>query len=98
VSAAALTWEQFRFERKLFWRNPTAAFFNFVLPLLLLFLIATAFSSEGDELDTLIPGVAGMSVMATTFTSPTCSSTAARRASSSASAARPCRRPPTWAG
>ena len=68
MSAAALTWEQFRFERKLFWRNPTAAFFNFVLPLLLLFLIATAFASEGDELDVLIPGVAGMSVMATTFT------------------------------
>jgi ABC-2 type transport system permease protein len=68
MSAAALTWEQFRFERKLFWRNPTAAFFNFVLPLLLLFLIATAFSSEGEELDTLIPGIAGMSVMATTFT------------------------------
>ncbi len=68
MSTAALTWEQFRFERKLFWRNPTAAFFNFVLPLLLLFLVATAFASEGDELDILIPGVAGMSVMATTFT------------------------------
>ncbi len=68
MSPAALTWEQFRFERKLFWRNPTAAFFNFVLPLLLLLLIATAFASEGDELDVLIPGVAGMSVMATTFT------------------------------
>ena len=68
MSPAALAWEQFRFERKLFWRNPTAAFFNFVLPLLLLVLVATAFSSEGDELDVLIPGVAGMSVMATTFT------------------------------
>ena len=39
-----------------------------MLPLLLLFLVATAFASEGDELDILIPGVAGMSVMATTFT------------------------------
>ena len=39
-----------------------------MLPLLLLLLVATAFSSEGDELDVLIPGVAGMSVMATTFT------------------------------
>jgi ABC-2 type transport system permease protein len=68
VSAAALAWEQFRFERKLFWRNPSAAFFNFVLPLLLLLLIATAFGSDGDELDVLIPGIAGMSVMATTFT------------------------------
>ena len=68
MSAAALAWEQFRFERKLFWRNPSAAFFNFVLPLLLLLLVATAFASEGEELDVLIPGVAGMSVMATTFT------------------------------
>jgi ABC-2 type transport system permease protein len=50
VSAMALAWEQFRFERKLFWRNPSAAFFNFLLPLLLLVLIATAFASEADEL------------------------------------------------
>ena len=46
MSPMALAWEQFRFERKLFWRNPSAAFFNFVLPLLLLVLIATAFSSR----------------------------------------------------
>jgi ABC-2 type transport system permease protein len=68
MSAMALAWEQFRFERKLFWRNPSAAFFNFVLPLLLLVLIATAFASEPDELEVLIPGVAGMGVLATTFT------------------------------
>jgi ABC-2 type transport system permease protein len=63
-----LAWEQFRFERKLFWRNPSAAFFNFLLPLLLLVLIATAFASDPDELEVLIPGVAGMGVLATTFT------------------------------
>ena len=68
MSPPALAWEQFRFERKLFWRNPSAAFFNFVLPLLLLVLIATVFASDEDELDVLIPGIAGMSVMATTFT------------------------------
>jgi ABC-2 type transport system permease protein len=68
MSAMALAWEQFRFERKLFWRNPSAAFFNFLLPLLLLVLIATAFASEADELEVLIPGVAGMGVLATTFT------------------------------
>ncbi len=68
MSAMALAWEQFRFERKLFWRNPSAAFFNFLLPLLLLVLIATAFASESDELEILIPGVAGMGVLATTFT------------------------------
>ena len=58
MSVVALAWEQFRFERKLFWRNPSAAFFNFLLPLLLLVLIATAFASEDDELEILIPGVA----------------------------------------
>jgi ABC-2 type transport system permease protein len=68
MSALALAWEQFRFERKLFWRNPSAAFFNFLLPLLLLVLIATAFASDDEELEVLIPGVAGMGVLATTFT------------------------------
>ncbi|HET8822106.1 MAG TPA: ABC transporter permease [Thermoleophilaceae bacterium] len=65
----ALAWQQFRFERKLFWRNPSAAFFNFLLPLLLLVLIATAFAGDDSELEVLIPGVAGMGVLATTFTS-----------------------------
>jgi ABC-2 type transport system permease protein len=68
MSTFALAWEQFRLERKLFWRNPSAAFFNFVLPLLLLVLVASAFGSDSDELEVLVPGIAGMSVMATTFT------------------------------
>jgi ABC-2 type transport system permease protein len=67
VSAVALAWEQFRLERKLFWRNPSAAFFNFILPLLLLLLVASVFAGDEDELEVLIPGIAGMSVMATTF-------------------------------
>ena len=68
MSPVALAWQQFRFERTLFWRNPSAAFFNFLLPLLLLVLIATAFASDDTELEVLIPGVAGMGVLATTFT------------------------------
>jgi len=68
VSPVALAWQQFRFERKLFWRNPSAAFFNFLLPLLLLFLTASAFSANDEELEVLIPGIAGMGVLATTFT------------------------------
>ncbi len=67
MTPIALAWEQFRLERKLFWRNPSAAFFNFLLPLLLLLLVASAFASDQDELNVLIPGIAGMSVMATTF-------------------------------
>ena len=31
-----LAWRQYRLERKMFWRNPSAAFFNFLLPLLFL--------------------------------------------------------------
>lgn len=66
MSAIALGWRQFRFERKLFWRNPSAAFFSFALPLLLLLLIGSVFAGD-EELDVLVPGIAGMSVMATTF-------------------------------
>jgi ABC-2 type transport system permease protein len=68
MSGLALAWEQFRFERRMFWRNPSAAFFNFLLPLLLLVLIASAFAGDADELEVLVPGVAGMGVLATTFT------------------------------
>jgi ABC-2 type transport system permease protein len=59
---------QLRFERKLFRRNPSAAFFNFVLPLVLLLLVASVFADDDEELEVLIPGIAGMSIMATTFT------------------------------
>ncbi len=68
MSSLALAWRQFRFERRQFWRNPTAAFFNFVLPLLFLVLIASVFASDSAELDVLIPGIAGMAIMTTTFT------------------------------
>ena len=68
MSGAALLWRQYRFERRLFWRNPSAAFFNFALPLLFLVLIASVFHTDKKELNTLIPGIAGMAVMSTTFT------------------------------
>jgi ABC-2 type transport system permease protein len=67
VTGAALLWRQYRFERRLFWRNPSAAFFNFALPLIFLLLIASVFHTDRQELNTLIPGIAGMAVMATTF-------------------------------
>jgi ABC-2 type transport system permease protein len=68
VSTAALAWRQFRFERRMFWRNPSAAFFNFALPLIFLFLIASVFGLNAKDREILIPGIAGMSVMTTTFT------------------------------
>jgi len=64
-----LAWHQYRLERRMFWRNPTAAFFNFVLPLLFLGLFGAIFSGSQDSLDVIVPGIAGMSIMATTFSS-----------------------------
>jgi len=65
--ALALTWRQYRLERKMFWRNPSAAFFNFVLPLLFLGLFGAIFAGSQTDLDVIVPGIAGMSVMTTTF-------------------------------
>ena len=67
-SFAALSWRQYRLERKMFWRNPSAAFFNFVLPLLFLALFGAIFSSDQADLDVIVPGIAGMSVLSATFT------------------------------
>ena len=62
-----LAWHQYRLERRMFWRNPSAAFFNFALPLIFLFLIGALASGDQDTLDVLVPGIAGMSVLTTTF-------------------------------
>ena len=64
----ALIWPQYRLERKMFWRNPSAAFFNFLLPLLFLAFFGAILSGNQDDLDVIVPGIAGMSVMSTTFT------------------------------
>jgi ABC-2 type transport system permease protein len=68
VTVPALAWRQFRFERRMFWRNPSAAFFNFALPLIFLFLIASVFGLNSKDREILVPGIAGLSVMTTTFT------------------------------
>jgi ABC-2 type transport system permease protein len=51
----------------MFWRNPSAAFFNFLLPLLFLALFGAIFSEEDASLQVIVPGIAGMAVMSTTF-------------------------------
>jgi ABC-2 type transport system permease protein len=67
ADAAVLTYRQWRLERRLFWRNPSAAFFSFLLPLLFLFLFGAIFSSDQKNLDVIVPGIAGMSMLSTTF-------------------------------
>jgi ABC-2 type transport system permease protein len=63
-----LGWRQYRLERRMFWRNPSAAFFNFLLPLLFLAGAGAILSGNQHNLNLLIPSIAGMSVMSTTFT------------------------------
>src|SRR5947199_5709747 len=67
-SGVALTWRQYRLERRMFWRNPSAAFFNFLLPLILLALIGGLAANDQKELNIIVPGIAGLSIMSTTFT------------------------------
>jgi ABC-2 type transport system permease protein len=66
--ALTLTWRQYRLERRMFWRNPSAAFFNFVLPLLFLVGGGAILHGSQHDLNRLVPAIAGMSVMSTTFT------------------------------
>ena len=68
ADSVTLAWRQYRLERRMFWRNPSAAFFNFVLPLLFLAAGGIILSSNQRDLDKLVPDIAGMSVMSTTFT------------------------------
>src|SRR5436309_9706252 len=67
-SALALTWRQYRLERRMFWRNPSAAFFNFLRALILLALIGGLAANDQKELNIIVPGIAGLSIMSTTFT------------------------------
>jgi len=68
ADALTLGWRQYRLERRMFWRNPSAAFFNFVLPLLFLAAGGAILAGNQHDLDKLVPSIAGMSVMSTTFT------------------------------
>jgi ABC-2 type transport system permease protein len=65
--ALVLTWRQYRLERHMFWRNPSAAFFNFALPLLFLAAGGVILHGNQHDLNLLVPAIAGMSVMSTTF-------------------------------
>ena len=67
-SWSRVAWRQFRLERRMFWRNPSAAFFNFLLPLFFLAMFGAIFAGQQAKLDVIIPGIAGLSVMSTTFT------------------------------
>ena len=50
-AAVHLAWHQFRFDQKLFWRNPASVFFTVMLPVIFLLIFATIFGNDTiDEL------------------------------------------------
>lgn len=57
----ALALHQFRYDQKVFWRNPASVFFTVMLPLIFLFIFATIFGNDD---------VAGRGVKTTTYYVP----------------------------
>ena len=49
MSGAALVLHQFRFDQKVFWRNPASVFFTVMLPLIFLLIFATIFGNDEIE-------------------------------------------------
>jgi ABC-2 type transport system permease protein len=76
MSGVALTLRQVRYENKSFWRNPAAAFFTIVFPLLFLFIFNTVFGSDevvmfGRETSVstfYVPAIAAFSVITACYT------------------------------
>jgi ABC-2 type transport system permease protein len=49
MTGVRLAWHQFRFDQKVFWRNPASVFFTVLLPLIFLFIFATIFGNDEVE-------------------------------------------------
>jgi ABC-2 type transport system permease protein len=73
--AGRLLWEQFRYQNKIFWRTPIAAFFTMVFPLMLLVLFTAIFGNELiEELGVttaqfFTPGLAVFAAVSASYTS-----------------------------
>lgn len=72
MSGLALAAHQFRYDQKVFWRNPASVFFTVLLPLIFLFIFATIFGN--DEVETLgvrtttyyVPAIVTLAVISAT--------------------------------
>ena len=49
MSAVGLVAHQFRFDQKVFWRNPASVFFTVALPLIFLVIFSTIFGNDTIE-------------------------------------------------
>ncbi|MDQ3957809.1 MAG: ABC transporter permease [Actinomycetota bacterium] len=76
MSAGALLLRQVRFENTSFWRNPPAAFFTFVFPLMFLVIFNLLFGGEDIEVGSgtisgstfYVPAIAAFSVITACYT------------------------------
>jgi ABC-2 type transport system permease protein len=76
VSTTALALRQVKFENRSFWRNPAAAFFIFIFPLIFLFIFNTVFGEEQTDLfgretnlsQFYVPAIAAFSVITACYT------------------------------
>ena len=64
MSGTALALRQFRYNNKAFWRNPAAAFFTFVFPLMFLVIFNALFGNA----EFFVPGIAAFGIVSTTYT------------------------------
>jgi ABC-2 type transport system permease protein len=75
VNGARLVWHQFRYDQKAFWRNPAAAGFAVVLPVLFLLIFATIFGNQTTVVDGRevkvatyqVPGIITLALVSATY-------------------------------
>ncbi|MGZ5308212.1 MAG: ABC transporter permease [Solirubrobacterales bacterium] len=74
MSTLGLALHQFRYDQKVFWRNPAAVFFTVMLPLIFLFIFATIFGNDtiaargGIKTTTYyVPSIIALAVIAATM-------------------------------
>jgi ABC-2 type transport system permease protein len=76
MNMVALTLREARYDMRAFWRNPAAAFFTFVFPLMFLVIFNLVFGDEtldveGGEIDTstfYVPAIVALSVISACYT------------------------------
>lgn len=76
MSGVALVAHQFRYDQKVFWRNPASVFFTVAFPVVLLLIFATVFGDQTVEVDGgiatevyYVPAIISLSVISATMQS-----------------------------
>ncbi len=86
MSSFALAIHQFRYDQRIFWRNPASVFFTVIFPVILLFLFAGLFGNETikslgvDAATYYVPGIITLAVVSATLVSLSMNLVVARQA------------------